>query len=76
MVYSVFYYSSEDATLEARHNVTAIDDIADDAKQAPAVIYDIHGKVIKTCTGNNITLPETSGIYIVRQGNNVMKMKK
>ena len=74
--YSIFYYSSEDGTLEPRQNITAITDIADDSKPAPAVIYDVQGKVIKTCSGNNITLPEASGIYIVRQGNNVMKMKK
>ncbi|MBP5479838.1 MAG: hypothetical protein J6Y15_10815 [Bacteroidaceae bacterium] len=76
IAYSVFYYSSEDGTLEARNSATAIDDIADDSKPAPAVIYDVQGKVIKTCSGNNITLPEASGIYIVRQGNNVTKMKK
>ena len=74
--YSIYYYSSEDGTLEPRQNVTAITDIADDSKPVPAVIYDVQGKVIKTCSGNNITLPEASGIYIVRQGNNVMKMKK
>ncbi|MBO4663143.1 MAG: hypothetical protein J5663_01880, partial [Bacteroidaceae bacterium] len=76
IAYSIFYYSSEDGTIEARHNATAITDIADDSKPASAVIYDVQGKVIKTCSGNNITLPEASGIYIVRQGNNVMKMKK
>ena len=75
-LYSIFYYSSEDGTLEPKQNITAITDIADDSKPAPAVIYDVQGKVIKTCSGNNITLPEASGIYIVRQGNNVMKMKK
>ena len=74
--YSIFYYSSEDGTLEPRQNVTAITDIADDSKPAPAVIYDVQGKVIKNCSGNNITLPEASGIYIVCQGNNVMMMKK
>ena len=74
--YSIYYYSSEDATLEARHNATAITDIADDSKPAPAVIYDVQGKQVKTCANGNVTLPNTKGIYIIRQGNNVMKMKK
>ena len=74
--YSIFYYSSEDGTLEPRQNVTAIGEIVNDAQQIPATVYDVQGKQVKTCANGNVTLPDTKGIYIIRQGDKVIKMKK
>ena len=74
--YSIFYYSSEDGTIEPKQNITAIGEIVNDVQQIPAMVYDVQGKQVKTCTNGNVTLPNTKGIYIIRQGDKVIKMKK
>ena len=76
IAYSIFYYSSEDGTIEARQNITAIGEIVNDVQQIPATVYDVQGKHVKTCANGNVTLPNTKGIYIIRQGDKVIKMKK
>ena len=75
-LYSIFYYSSEDGTLEPRQNVAAIGEIVNDAQQKPATVYDVQGKQVKTCANGNVTLLDVKGIYIIRQGDKVIKMKK
>ena len=61
---------------EPKQNITAIGEIVNDAQQKPATVYDVQGKQVKSCANGNVTLPDTKGIYIIRQGDKVIKMKK
>lgn len=70
--YSVYYYSSENGTLEPK-NSTAITDVTENQKQNIIRIYDVNGTLVRTCTDGKITLPETHGIYIINNGGKVTK---
>jgi len=72
---NLYYYSSADGTIEPKQ-VTDITETTDISQEKAVIIYDINGKVIKTCGNGKITLPEAQGIYIINDGGKIYKVKK
>ncbi len=72
VAYAVYYYSSENGTLEPK-NPTAITDVTENQEQNVIRIYDVNGTLVRTCTDGKVTLPETHGIYIINNGGKVTK---
>ncbi len=74
-IVSIYYYSSADGTTESKES-TAIADITDGSQQTEVIVYDINGKIVKTCGNGKVTLPEAQGIYIINDGNKIFKVRK